>query len=495
MRSRPLQMGVVLLMLATVGVLPRIARSGELNFPDSPALEHRIQRVENGLLPATVVQGEPPLRMKLSERMKFYRTPGVSIAVINNGKLEWARGYGYRSVDNQQAVTTETIFQAASISKPLTAVAVLRLVEQGKLGLDDDVNKHLTTWKVPYGDSTKNEGRTIRRVLSHTSGFTVSGFLGYSSDQPVPGLLQILDGKPPANSAPIRVDIAPGTKYRYSGGGYVVLQQLLMDVTKTSFSELMQPIFRTLRMRHSSFESPPPSGNFASGHLPDGKVIAGGWHSYPELAAAGLWTTPSDLAQFMVELQKSANGKSKRLLSPNAATQMLTPQIENAGLGLMIDGKDASRRFSFSGSNVGYKAFMVGYMNSSQGAVVMTNAESGAPLALEILRSVAAEYGWPDYRPRERVITKVNSAIFSDYIGEYELAPGAVVTITRVGDKLMSRAPGQPEAELLPESPGTFFLREVDASFTFVKDDAGRVVQVTIRRGGREFQAKRIRKD
>ena len=481
MRSRSLQVGVVLLAFVMPGVSPRI--------------EQRVQRVENGLLPATVLQGEPPLRMKLAERMKFYRTPGVSIAVINNGKLEWARGYGYQSAGGQQPVTTETIFQAASISKPLTAVAVLRLVEQGKLGLDDDVNKYLTTWKVPEGDVTKNEGRTIRRVLSHSAGFTVSGFLGYSLDQPVPTLLQILDGKPPANSAPIRVDLAPGTKYRYAGGGYVVLQQLLMDVTKSSFPELMQPIFRTLRMRQSSFESPAPSGNVASGHLPDGKVIEGGWYKYPELAAAGLWTTPTDLAQLVVELQKSANGKSKRLLSPNTATLMLTPQIENAGLGLMIEGGGANRRFSFSGSNVGYKAFMVGYVSSGKGAVVMTNSENGAPLALELLRSIAAEYGWPDYRPRERVITRVDPAIYSDYIGEYELAPGAVVTITRVGDKLMSRGPGQPEAELLPESPSTFFLREVDASFTFIKDEAGRVVQVNIRRGGREFQAKRIRKD
>jgi CubicO group peptidase (beta-lactamase class C family) len=259
--------------------------------------------------------------------MKFHRTPGVSIAVINEGKLEWARGYGVRTAGSEQAVTTDTMFQAASISKPLTAVAVLRLVEQGKLSLDDDVNKHLTTWKVPAGDATMNEGRTIRRVLSHTAGFTVSGFLGYTSGRPLPSLPQILDGKPPANTPPIRVDIAPGTKFRYSGGGYIVLQQLLIDVTKTSFPELMQPIFRTVRMTHSSFESPAPTANVASGHMPDTTVLEGGWRSHPELAAAGLWTTPTDLAQFVVELQQSANGKSKRLLSPNTTTLMLTPLL------------------------------------------------------------------------------------------------------------------------------------------------------------------------
>ena len=278
MRSRSLQTGVVLLALIGIVVWPQSIASQE----------QRIQRIENGLLPATVVKGEPPIRMILAERMKFYRTPGVSVAVINNGKLEWSRAYGYVNADGQQIVTTETQFQAASISKPLTAIAVLQLVERGKLRLDDDVNKYLLTWKVPESEVTKTEHPTIRRVLSNSAGFTVSGFLGYAAGQPLPTLLQILNGEPPANSAPIRVDIVPGTKFRYSGGGYVVLQQLLMDVSKTSFAKLMQPILRTVGMTHSSFESPAVNGNVASGHLPNGKQIEGGWYRYPELAAAGM---------------------------------------------------------------------------------------------------------------------------------------------------------------------------------------------------------------
>ena len=173
---------------------------------------------------------------------------------------------------------------------------------------------------------------------------------------------------------------------------------------------------------------------------------------------------------------------------------MLSPQIENAGLGLMVDGEGASTRFSHSGSNVGYKCFLVGYVESGQGAVVMTNSENGSPLTLEILRSIAAEYGWPDYRPKEKVITKVDSSLYDNYVGEYQLAPGAVIRISKEGDKLMSQGPGQPRAELLPESETTFFLREVDASFTFIKDQSGRFVQVNVRRGGREFQALRVAK-
>ena len=181
MRRSSLQTGVVLLALIGIVVWPHIIASQEQRLPRSVNLEQRIQRIENGLLPATVLKAEPPIRMILAERMKFYRTPGVSVAVINNGKLEWSRGYGYVNSDNQQIVTPETQFQAASISKPLTAIAVLQLVERGKLRLDDDVNKYLLTWKVPESEVTRTEHATIRRVLSHSAGFSVSGFLDRKS--------------------------------------------------------------------------------------------------------------------------------------------------------------------------------------------------------------------------------------------------------------------------------------------------------------------------
>src|SRR6185295_13331210 len=219
MRSHSLQTGVVLLALIGIVVWPHIIESQEQRLPHSVSLEQRIQRIENELLPATVLKGEPPAHMKLADRMQFYRTPGVSIAVINGGKLEWSRGYGHVKSESQQIVSTETQFQAASISKTLTAIAVLQFVERGKLRLDDDVNKHLITWKVPESEVTKAEHPTVRRVLSHSAGFTVSGFLGYPAGQSLPSVLQILNGGPPANSAPIRVDIIPGTKFRYSGGG------------------------------------------------------------------------------------------------------------------------------------------------------------------------------------------------------------------------------------------------------------------------------------
>ena len=466
----------------------------------------RIERVENGLLPPAVVKGDPPAKMKLADRMRFYKTPGVSIAVIDDGKIAWARGYGVLEAGGSERVTPATLFQAASISKSLTAMAVLRLVEQGKLDLDSDVNKRLVSWKVPENEFTRDQKVTVRRLLAHTAGVTVPGFLGYPVEEPAPDLRQILEGEKPANSAPIRVDLTPGTKFRYAGGGYMILQQLMMDVTGERFPELMQKtLLHPLGLTNSSFDqplSPERAARAAAGHLPNGTEIKGKWFVYPELAPAGLWTTPTDLAQLLIEIQKARLGKSKKVLSAKTINLMLTPEIENVALGWFVDGKEGSARFSFSGANVGYKCRMVAYLNSGQGVVVMTNSENGAELTSEIVRSVAAEYGWPDFHPRERVIVKVDPAIYDSYVGEYEITPGFMLVVTREGDKLMSQAtpvprppsaPAQPMSEMFPESENTFFVKDADAQFTFVRNDKGQVIQVNIQRTTRKFEARKIK--
>jgi CubicO group peptidase (beta-lactamase class C family) len=246
--------------------------------------------------------------------MQFYKTPGVSIALINDGRIEWARGYGVLEAGGKDLVTTETLFQAASISKSLSAMLALRLVEQGKLDLDNDVNQRLVSWKVPDNEFTKEQKVTLRRLLSHTAGVTVQGFLGYPVDKALPSLQQILNGEKPANSAAIRVDMKPGSSFRYSGGGYVVLQQLVMDVTGKSFPALMEKsLLQRLGMTHSTFQqplSPNLASRAAAGHLPNGVEMSGKWFVLPELAPAGLWTTPTDLARLVIEVQKSRVGKS-----------------------------------------------------------------------------------------------------------------------------------------------------------------------------------------
>ena len=486
--------------------LPALAQITKENQFRKSDLAARIERVENGLLPPAVLKGEAPARMSLADRMKFYKTPGVSIAVINDGRIEWAHGYGVLEAGGKEPVTPETLFQAASNSKSLTAMVVLRLVEQGKLDLDSDVNKWLISWKVPENEFTKDQKVTVRRLLAHTAGVSNPGFIGYPVDKPLPTLRQILDGEKPANSNPIRVELKPGTKFLYSGGGYVILAQLIMDVTGKSFPEVMQKmLLEKLGMTHSTFQqplAPALAATAAAGHLPDGKEMVGKWFVLPELAPDGLWTTPTDLARLLIEVQKARLGKSTKVLSTNTIKQMLTPEIDNVGLGWMVDGKDDSARFSFGGSNVGYKSRMLAYMNSGRGVVVMTNGENGVELIAEIMRSVAAEYGWPDFHPRERVIAKVDPAIYDAYAGEYEIAPGFILFVSRDGDKLFSRALpvptpqsmiNQPKSEMFPESDTTFFVKDADAKFTFVRNDKGQVVQVNIQRTTRLFEAKKIK--
>lgn len=473
---------------------------------DAGRLEQRIERVVNGLLPPAMLKGETPAKMKLADRMQLYKTPGVSLALINDGRIEWARGYGVLEAGGKEPVTPETLFQAASNSKSLTAMVVLRLVEQGKLDLDSDVNNRLVSWKVPENEFTKDQKVTVRRLLSHTAGVSNPGFIGYPVDKPLPTLRQILEGEKPANSNPIRVELKPGTKFLYSGGGYVILRQLMMDVTGVSFPELMQKmLLQKLGMTHSTFQqplSPALASNAAAGHLPNGKEMEGKWFVLPELAPDGLWTTPTDLARLLIEVQKARLGKSNKVLSTKSINQMLTPEIDNVALGWLVDGKGESARFSFGGSNVGYKSRMLAYMNSGRGVVVMTNGENGVELTNEIFRSVAAEYGWPDFHPRERVIVKVDPAIYDSYVGEYEIAPGFILFVTREGDKLFSRAmpiptppsmTDQPKSEMFPESETTFFVKDADATFTFVTNDKGQVIQVNMQRATRLFEARKIK--
>ncbi len=356
-------------------------------------------------MPAEIGKGESAPTWTIAERMAHYNVVGVSVAVIDNYAIHWAKGYGVLDKDSHQPVTPETLFQAGSISKPVAATAALHLVEAGHLSLDEDVNRKLKSWHVPDNEFTSGQKVTLRRILSHSAGLTVHGFPGYAVDEPVPTPIEILDGKKPANTAPIRVDIPPGTKERYSGGGYTILQLLLTDVTGEPFPQLLKSIvLDKIGMQHSTYRQPLPpdwANTAASGYRANGSPVKGKWHVYPEMAAAGLWTTASDLARFAVEIQKSREGQSNRVLSREMTTQMLTRQMENAGLGLFLEGTSQVPRFGHNGADEGFQALLVATLDSGKGAVVMANSDNGVRLAQEIVLGIAAEYGWPDYRPRE----------------------------------------------------------------------------------------------
>jgi CubicO group peptidase (beta-lactamase class C family) len=290
--------------------------------------------------------------------MRFYKVPGVSVAFFDHGKIIWTRAYGLADVATKKPVTTETLFQAASISKPASALAALHLVEQGKLSLDENVNDKLRTWKVGDNQFTAQEKVTVRRILSHSAGLTFQGLPGYASGEPIPTVVQILNGEKPANIDPIRVDVVPGTIWRYSNGGYVVLQTLMSDVTAKPFPELMNElVLRPAGMTHSTYEQPLPKNLWPSAATPyddNGDPVKGGWHTYPEMAPAGLWTTPSDLARMAIEIQNEYAGKTDKILSQQMVRAMLTHQKDDWGLGVALPPGHKAR-FAHGGQNAGYR--------------------------------------------------------------------------------------------------------------------------------------------
>jgi len=472
-------------------------QSSNAPAPD-PALAARISRIESGLLPAVIIKGQPPKPMTVADRMAHYKVPGVSVAFFDHGQIIWTKSYGYADVAAKKPVTSNTLFQAASISKPVAALAALRLVQDGKLSLDEDVNVKLRTWKVPENNFTIKEKVTVRRILSHSAGLTVHGFAGYASDESVPTVVQVLNGEKPANSDPIRVDVVPGTLWRYSGGGFVILQTLMSDVTGKPFPQIMRElVLGPAGMTHSTYEQPLPKNRAQEAATPyrgNGDPVKGGWHTYPEMAPAGLWTTPSDLARMAMEVQGEYAGKSAKILSQDMARQMLTHQFGTTGLGFGLESPGEKLHFGHGGANEGFRCDIETYTDSGQGFAAMTNSDSGSELTEEIFRSVAKEYGWPDFKPIEHTLIKINPATLAAYPGVYEITGIGKLTVTTKPTGLFVEAEpfGPDPLELLPESPLQFFILSGDITFTFHKDASGAITGLTLHAGSQTFEAKKI---
>ncbi len=458
-------------------------------------LEAKIKRIESGLLPAVHIKGQAVEKMNLAERMAALKIPGVSVAVIKDFKVEWAKAYGFRDKEENSPATPGTLFQAASISKPVTAAAALHFVEKGLIRLDEDMNAKLKSWKVPENEFTAKEKVTLRRILSHSAGLTVHGFGGYPAGQPVPTLLQVLNGEKPANSAPIRVDVLPGSHWRYSGGGYTVLQQTLIDLLAKLFPMIMkETVLEPAGMTLSTFEQPLPAERLresAVGYAANGTPVGGRRHVYPEMAAAGLWTTPTDLCRFAIEIMNASFGRSDKIISQDMAKQMLTVQKAPSGLGLILGGENADFRFGHSGGNEGFVCDLVAFPAKGTGAAVMTNSDSGGTLTRELLRSVAAEYGWPGFAVVEKTLADVGPEILEGYAGKYEVdISGQKVraVISRKNKHLVVNLMGS-DTEIYPESGDKFFTMDLSFALAFTKDAQGKV-QGFIANG--EYKAKKI---
>lgn len=391
------------------------------------SIDEQISRITSTMTPSIVIKGAPEKYHTLTDSMAKYNVPGVSIAVIHNGKLAWAQGFGVKAADSKDAVTSNTLFQAASISKPVSATAMLRLVEQGKLSLDAPINTFLKTWQLPDNEFSKTEPVTLRRLVSHSAGLNVHGFPGYASDAKVPTVQEILDGKAPANTKAVRVVMTPGSTWKYSGGGTTIMQLAMAETTGEAFPALIQRlVLDPIGMQNSAFEQPLSKAKqdlAAAGHDDQGKMISGRWHTYPELAAAGLWTTPTDLTKWAIEIAEARAGKSTKTLSQKMATEMLTEQKAPSGLGPALGNSDDAMYFLHGGSNAGYSCFVAYFPALGRGAAIMTNGDAGSVVYRQILNALAKEYQWPAYKAREIEPVALDANMLDQLVGEYPLPP------------------------------------------------------------------------
>jgi CubicO group peptidase (beta-lactamase class C family) len=466
--------------------------------------------VARRLRPAVRIENRPDTAFNLLDRMRYYHVPGVSIAVVDNHRIVYASGFGVTEFGGSTPVDTTTLFLAGSISKPVFATGALKLVEQGRLALDDDINKSLRSWRLPDSRFTEQEKVTLRRLLTHTAGLTVWGFPGYRMDAAVPSVQQVLDGTSPANTAAVRNDTTPGARWLYSGGGITIAQLMATDVTFESFPSLMKRlVLDPAGMRHSTFENPLPKtrdASAASGHERFDTPVTGRYHVYPEMAAAGLWTTAPDLARWALAVSRAYNGERNAILSPDMARQMVSKQVQQRppfgnghwGLGVGVGGEGDSTFFQHGGRDEGFVASAIMWPKLGRGLFVLTNGVSGA-LLTEINRAFADVYGLgTGPRMTKRVVT-ADSASLAPLTGMYEfvspnqrdtvrLEVNAAPNMLRMWDASLQRM-----RYLLPDDSGAFFDFDIGSQFVFERDvPGGRAKALVLIQGNTRRVAARV---
>lgn len=462
-------------------------------FSQSLKVVDRIKQVENNLIPFVPVKGFPG--WNIYERMKYYRVPGVSIAVIKDFKIDWAKGYGLADTINRKAVTTKTLFSAGSISKLVMAAGALRLVHEGALQLDAPINNYLTSWSVKENEWTQKKPVTLRMLLSHSAGTTQSSYFGFTpGKQPLPTVVQVLNGEAIAESRPVIVNSEPGKEFRYSGGGSMIAQLALMDVSKKSFAALMeQTVFKPLGMKSSTFVQPLPDA-----FLPDAAwaYSAAPWfkgmpYIYPQQAAAGLYTTPTDLAKFFIDVQNSYRGKGK-ILSPTLARQMLTPQVkvsegyykEQMGIGPFLMEKADNKEekgvyFEFTGVNAGFLAYGIANLTEGYGVVIMLNSGDDVNgLGKEIRRAVAKAYNWYGFLPGEIKPVELSAAALDNYTGRYRRSPNEVVYLRREKNYWIENINEGPDIYCFPVAQDTLVFTDFNVKGYFVTNQKGQVTSL-----------------
>lgn len=442
------------------------------------AEDPHISRIERNLEPSVQIAGRPVMRHTLAEAMADHNLPAVSVAVADGGKIVWAKAWGYADTAAGVRATPRTIFQAGSISKPVAASAAMQMAQEGKLRLDEPANDQLKSWRIPDNAFTQGHPVTLRHLLTHTAGTTVHGFPGYAAGAPVPTVVQVLEGKPPANTPAVVVESTPGTRWNYSGGGITIAQLIMTDVSGQAFPDLMRRrILGPAGMTASTYEQPLPASRHdnAVGYLADGKPVLGRFHTYPEMAAAGLWTTPSDLVRWALAMQAAKDGRSTRLMSQASAKEMLTPGLGSWGVGVQIEGAGGppdAVRFYHGGDDAGFNDILTAYMTGGRAIAVMTNGDDGAIVAQEVVAAIAREYGWKGYEPRVIKAADLTDAQKAELVGSY--ASGRLVISLR-GSVIDGQVEGR-RTEVVPRGADFFVLAASEVLLRAQRGPDGKVI-------------------
>ena len=436
-------------------------------------LAEKISRIENGLQPNLQIAGDSIPNYNIEERMRELGIPGLSIALINTGEIEWAKAYGIADSSENRQVTTETLFLAGSISKPVAAIRAHQLAEQGLIHLDSNVNNYLTSWKLPENKFTEKEKVSTRRILNHTAGLTVWGFPGYDKGDTIPSLAEVLDGK--GNTDSVRVYKEPGESWMYSGGGYSIMQLMITDLEQKQFPEIMQTsVLDPLGMKESTFENPLSQNKHsvaATGYRTNGTEVEGKWPIYPEMAAAGLWTKPSQLILWAKEIQSIFQSQVDGLLKKETINEMLTPGMNNHGLGPTVN----EHTFGHEGADEGFRASLVAWKEYPIAVVIMVNSDNGS-IMQELMLSIAKEYKLPGVEANIRKIKDITLEDRQTLEGTYDFPDRgeAKISIKDNGLELSADFIKNP-VFLVPESENIYFDRSDGTYFHFIKN--GEVVE------------------
>ena len=325
----------------------------------------------------------PALDKEITALLQKYDIPGASLAVVSNGKIIWAKPYGYADTATKRPVNTDTLFQAASITKTLTSTAVMKTLMTYHIPLDAPVNDYLKRWKIPANEFTKKHPVTILTLLNHTAAISnpyPNG--GYGYQDTLPTLTQLFLGEPPATNPPLTVTAVPGRKYSYCNGCYSILQMFLEDETSETYPALMRTlVLQPAGMTNSYFDNKlfiDAPDKVALPYNADHQRFAKAPSASPIYSTGLLWTTPTDLAKFIIATQKSLN-TSHGLLSPSQARALVTPSsTPTRGLGFFISDKYGNEHrngkyFMHSGNNIGYLTILIGSMDGKNGAAIMIN--------------------------------------------------------------------------------------------------------------------------